>query len=319
MPDPIVTPAPNAADTSSAEPIESTEELELEGEESADAAADLKADPKAETKAEAKKEEARKAAKRKLKIKVDGKESEEEIDTDDDDYLTKQIQLARAAQKRMGEYASLEKEVKEFVDALKKDPRKVLADPSIGIDLKQLAAQVIEDEIESSKKSPEQLEHEKLQKELQALKDEREKEKETFNQKELERLKEKAYQDYDNQMSAALEKGDLPKTPYVIKKMADYMLLALNEGVDATPEDVLPLVREEMHNDLKEMFKVMPDDVIEALVGKDVITRIRKKSVAKAKAAPPAPVSSGLKDVGKTAETDKEPKEKMNFRQFFGV
>lgn len=306
------------------ETVESASESVVEEVESID----LVADPAIESKGELSAPEEKKAEKKRikqLKLKIDGEDSIEELpfEFDDDaktiDYLTKQLQMAKMGQKRAQSYASLEKEVKEFVDALRKDPRKVLSDPSIGVDIKQLAAQIIEDEIESSKKTPEQLEHEKLQKELQALKSEREKEKETFNQKELERLKEKAYQDYDNQMSAALEKGDLPKTPYVIKKMADYMLLALNEGVDATPEDVLPLVREEMHNDLKEMFAVMPDDVIEALVGKDVITRIRKKKVAAAKAAPVAPLN--VKDVGgKPSDSNKDDGQaKTSFKDFFGI
>jgi len=304
--------------------IESTHEKPADAEADEDTGEDLAAEEVVEskeekpTKKETKAEKELKKQIKKLKLKVDGKELEEEFDLSDDEYLTKQIQLAKVAQKRMSEYATLEKEVRNFIEDLRKDPRKVLSDPNIGIDIKQLAASIIEDEITASKKSPEQLEKEKLENELKSLKEEREREKEEKKQLELERLQQQEHQRYDQLMTKALEKSDLPKSPYIVKKMANYMLLGLQQGLDVTPEDVLPLVREEMTNDLKEMFAVMPDEVIEALVGKDVITRIRKKNIAKAKAQPPVPVNKSIQDTGKQIE-DKSAAEKKSFKQFFGV
>lgn len=313
MPDPIVTPAaPIAAPT--AEPITTPEqELELDA---AEEAADLSADPKAAPKAEPKKEEKKK---KKLKLKVDGKDFEEEFDPDDDAYLTKQFQLAKMGQKRAQQHSELEKEVNQLIQDLKKNPRKILSDPNIGVDLKELAAQIIQEDIENSQKSPEQLEKEKLQQELESLKSERQKEKEEGQAKELERLQEQAYEKYDMQMSQALAKSDLPKSPYVIKKIADYMLLGLQEGLDVTPEDVLPLVREEMTTDLKEMFAAMPEEVVEQLVGKDVINKIRRKNLAKAKEKPPV---AKTQDVGATSTEKKDDDghtKKLSYKTFFGV
>jgi hypothetical protein len=308
MPDAPVNTA-NTADVVAPETPDTAPENTPEGENPAD----VSADPKP---AEAKKEASRI---KKLKLKVDGKDFEEEVNLDDDDYLTKQLQLAKAAQKRMGEYATLEKQVKAFLEELKSNPRKVLSDPNIGIDVKQLAASIIEEEIENSKKTPEQLEREKLQTRLQELEEERKKEKEDFQTKEFDRLQQQAYERYDVQMSQALEKSDLPKSPYIIKKMADYMLMGLTEGLDVTPEDVLPLVREEMQSDLKQMFAVMPDEVIEGIVGKDVFNRIRKKNITKGK-APPTPVKSAVKDTGGTNKSEaKGADKKQTFRDFFGV
>lgn len=257
---------------------------------------------------------------KKLKLKVDGREFEEEIDLNDTDYITKQLQLAKAAQKRMGEYSQLEKEVKTFIEQLRKDPKKVLRDPNIGVDIKNLARQIIEEEIENSKKSPEQLAKEKLEQELKDLKAQQEKEREEFKQKELQRLQEIEYERYDTLMSKALEASELPKTPYVVKKMADYMLTGLQNGVDITPEDVLPLVKEEMQNDLKEMFAIMPEEVIEQFIGKDVFNKVRKKNLAKAKAAPPVPIKSAIKDVGaKTGPKEEKPVTKKTIKELFGV
>lgn len=313
-------PATESSSTESSDSLESTQATE--GLESAAAEGEA-AEAQAAQSAAAKKEAARI---RKLKLKVDGQELEEELPFEIDDnpeaveYMTRQLQMSKAAQKRMGEHAQLQKEVKYFLEELRKNPRKILADPSIGIDVKQLAAQIIEEEIANSQKSPEQLEKERLESELKALQEEREQEREELRQKEFERLQEIEYERYDNLMSKALETSDLPKSPYVVKKMADYMLLGLNEGIDVSPEDVLPLVREEIQNDLREMFAIMPDEVIEKIVGKDVFSRVRKKNVAKAKSAP-TPVKSAIKDTGSSSKSaaSGNSAEKKSFRDFFGV
>lgn len=254
---------------------------------------------------------------RKLKLKVDGEEQDFEYDPDDMDYMTKQFQLAKVAQKRMAEKSSIEKEVVKFIEDLRKNPRKALSDPAIGIDIKQLAKSIIEEEIANSKKSPEQLKAEQLEAELKSIKEEREKEKTDSQQREFERIKEEAYERYDIAMSSALEKSDLPKSPYVVKKMADYMLLGLQNGKDVSPEDVLPLVREEIQEDLKAMFQSMPEDAIEAMIGKDIFNRVRRKNIAKAKAAPAAVKSNKVMDSGKKAEAPKKEEAKQTFKDYF--
>jgi len=262
---------------------------------------------------------------KRVKLKVDQKEFEEELpfeipdDPESLDYITRNLQLAKMGQSRAQQYSQLEKEVKAFIEELKKDPVKILSSPEFGVDVKKLAAKVIEDEIAASQKSPEQLEKEKIESELKALKEEREKEKKVNEERDFERATEKAYEEYDKMITDALGKSDLPTTPYTIKKIADYMLLGLQEGYSIVPEDVIPLVKEEMHKDLKDMFNVMPDDVIEQLVGKDVLSRIRKRNVAKAKEAPPQPANKTVQDVGKASEKKVDDASKKSFREFFGV
>lgn len=277
-----------------------------------------------EAKPEVKKELARI---KKLKLKVDKGEIEEELpfDIPDDpkavEYLTKQLQLSKAAQKRMAEAAQIEKDMRLFVEQLRQDPESILSDPAIGLDMKELAAKIIEREIANAKKSPEQLEKERLEGELKKLQQEREREKEEHKSKELERLRTQEIERLDLQMDKALSSTDLPKSPYIVKKIADYMLLGLEKGMDVQPEDVIPLVREEMMNDLKEMFAIMPEDVVEAIIGKDVLGRLRKKQVAKAKEAKavPQPINSAIKDAGVKKEEPKDATKKQTFKDFFGV
>jgi hypothetical protein len=277
---------------------------------------DASAEPKADA-APKTPEAVKNALKKKLKLKVDGEEFEEEIDWENDQDLIKRLQLSKVAQKRMNEKATLERDVEQFLKDLRTNPRKVLSDPRIGLDVKRLAAEIIEEEVNNAKKSPEQLERERLETRLKELEEERENEKKTSQQREFERLQQQEVERYDTAMTKALEKSDLPKSAYIVKKMADYMLMGLNEGLDVAPEDVLPLVREELQNDLKEMFAIMPDEVIEALVGKEVFSRVRKKNVLKAK-SPQQPMKAKIKDIGQKDTPAAKPGEKKSMKDFFG-
>lgn len=302
-----------SADTSTENTTEATENQETSGEEGQEQASSTAAKPVKAVKALEKQL-------RKLKLKVDGEEFEEEFDPNDDEYMTRQFQMAKVAQKRMNDFASLQKEVVAFVQDLKKNPRKALSDPAIGLDVKQLAAQIIEEEIAESKKSPEQIEKEKLQAELQEMKAEREREKQDAQAKEYERLVAQTEQQYDLQIDAALQKTELPKEDYIVKRIADYLYVGLKAGRDVSVEDVMPLVEEEMLSDLNHLINVLPDDKLDKFIGKAIQDRMRKKNVAKAKATKQAVGSNKTLDVAKKS-TDSKKKEgpKKTFKEYFGV
>lgn len=251
---------------------------------------------------------------KKLRLKVDGREIEEEVNLDDEEYLVKELQKAKAFNKRAQEYSQLQKEIQEFFDQLKKNPRKILQDPNIGIDMKELARQVIEDEIENSKKSPEQIEKEKLEAELASLKEKYEKEQKELKERENQRLMEMEFERYDAMIDGALKESDLPKSPYVVKKLAEYMHLGVSNGINVSAKDVLPLVREEILSDIKSMFGAMPDEVLESVLGKDTIGRLRKRSIAKAKT-----VSASQLQKQPAKELEPKKVEKKSFKEFFKV
>lgn len=259
----------------------------------------------------------------KLRLKVDGKEFDEELpfaipnDAKSIEYATRQLQLAKASQSRMSQHAELQKQVTGFIEELKKNPKKILSDPNIGIDVKKFAAQILEEEIEAAKKSPEQLEKEKLENRLKELEEERKKEKEDLKKQQFEMLQSQAYEEYDRDISNAISASTLPKSSYTVKKVADYMLLGLQQGMDVKAADVIPLVEEEIRKDLKEMFAILPEDVIEQLVGKETLGKLRKKNVAKAKQV----VSNATKgiDVGQPKKEPEAPLKKMTIRQYLKV
>lgn len=331
MADVIATAAPAASSTpaNSAESNNSaTENSDLEateaeeGEESSEEgseAEEIAAKPAAKDAKTAKKAE-KELEKRikKLKLKVDGKDIEESLDLDNDEELIRHLQMSKMGQKRAQEKAELEKQVQNFFNAFQKDPFAAMKE--LGMDPNSSIETYINQQLENAKKTPEQLAKEQLESELQKLKSEREREKEEAKQRELTQLQQQAFQQYDLQMEQVLAKSDLPKTPYTVKKMADYMLVALEAGKDVSPEDVVDLVREEMHSDLQTMFSSLPEDTIEALLGEQVLNKLRKRRVAKAQAAQSAVGKPKIEDTGKSSKTDdKKPGQKMTYKDLFGM
>ena len=151
---------------------------------------------------------------------------------------------------------------------------------------------------------------------------EQEKQKEEFRSKEMTRLQEQEFQRYDMLMGQALDGSDLPKSPYVVKKMADYMIMAIDNGYDVQPADILPIVREEILGDIQSMFSVMPAEVISKVIGKETYDKVRKHKLSKTrKSKSTAATKKKATDVGVAAPkaATSDGKEKMDFKDFFGV
>lgn len=268
-------------------------------------------------------EEPPKSSKRKLKLKVDGREEDFEFDPDNVEEMTRHFQMSKMSQKRAKEAAELRDQVDrigEYLEQAKGDKKKLRAlIKELGADEKELAAMIIEEEIANSQKSPEMLAKEQLEEELKELKNQREKEKKDWEAREKERLLGQEMERYDMLVSKAIESSDLPKSPYVVKKMADYMMLGLENGIDLHPDDVIALVKEEVQADLQELVRAMGADKAEQFLGKEILGSIRKKNVAKAKAGqPPVPMKSSIQDVG-GKKAEEAPAEKKTFKAFFGV
>lgn len=292
------------------------------------AAQDAKATLKDPTASKSEKKAAQKLL-NKLTLKVDGEEYEEELpfgipdDPKAIEYMRRQLQMSKMSHKRAQEKSAIEKDVMKFLSDLQADPIKALSDPLFRdrIDLKKMAASIIEKEIEDSKKSPEQLELEKYKEELKAIKEQQEREKTDREQSDRERLTEKYAEEYDLQLTQALETNRIPKSPAAIKKFADYMEIAVRAGKDVSVNDLIPLIREELASDFNEHLNNLPEDQLEAFIGKPILDKLRKKSVAKAKQAAQNPA---LKGAGKAPNTGKatekeEPIVKKTLKELWGV
>lgn len=287
-----------------------------------DASAAPNADPAA---AAAKQAEAavKKAAadlKKKYKIKVDSREEEVELDLGNEEEIKKHLQLSKAAQKRMQQYAEYEKGVKGLFEALRTDPLKVLSDPRLGIPeeaRKKMAEAIINNEIEELQKTPEQREKEKIQREYEALKKQHENEKKAREEAEFRRMQEAAAVQLDNDISQAIEQAKLPKTSRTVKQMAEAMMFCLENGLDLSAKDLVPMIKNQTLSDFREIISSLPDEEFEDWLGKDQIGRIRKRNLQRIKQVAQGP--SQVKPTGNDVKKkESEPEKKIPMKEFFG-
>lgn len=284
---------------------ESDEDLEDE----ADAIDDMPDDTKEEKKAKAE-------AKKKWKLKVAGKDVEA-----DEEELIKRAQMGYSADQKWQEAAQMRKQMESFIGLLQSDPSEALA--QLGMNVDELAERHIQRRIEEMQKSPEQLEREKLEKELQKLKKEMEDKENRAREEEISRMQEKFAVEIETDILNALEKDkEMPNSPYVVKRVADLMIIAMQNGKkDVSAKDVLPLVKKQINQELKDMYSLAPDDVFEALIGKDRLNKYRKARVKrKPGEQPPPPLTQQVQSTGQKelkAQSSKDDKPKRSTRDFF--
>lgn len=306
---------------SSTESLNSQENSNLSASNSAElpTAESIDADPSL---SKAEKKEAKKLLKE-LEIKYNGKVSKEklpfEIPEEHADWMRRQMQMAKMAHIKTQESSALERDVIDFFNELRTNPRKALANPNVGVDVKKLAAEILEEEIANSQKSPEQLALEEKERELKELREREKTREEELRRIQEEKIIEQASQEFDIQMSDTLDKFNIPKTPLAIKKMAEYMSLAIQNQEYPDMDLIGQLVEEEMMTDYRDHLNSLSPDRIVQLLGEEIFEKVRKERVSKMKKAQPS-VKALAKDTAQPkAKEPEKPVKKQSFKDFFGV
>lgn len=244
---------------------------------------------------------------RSYKIKVNGEEKNVDIDFNNEADIIRRLQMAEAGQAAMQKSAELERNFESELNSLVDDPIAMLE--QLGIDVDKLMEDRIEDRITQLKKSPEQLAKDAQDQELTELRKRIKDEEEKRADVEFQQLQAQATSDLDQDITEALSStAELPKSPYVVKRMADALLLAINNGhEDVTAKDVLPWVQKEINEEMKELMSAMPDKVLENYLGSQTLDRLRKNRLAKMS----APKASDIKETGTKVPEIKENKKKI--------
>jgi len=262
------------------------------------------------------KKQAAKELKKRLKLKVNGREIEEEIDFNDDDKLRELLQKGYAADSKFQEAAGLKKQMQAFVQLMQQDPIQALQ--KLGHDPDKIAEMHMQKRIEEMQKSPEQIAQEKMQKELEALKAEKELlEKEKFDA-EQKRVQDQYARQLDEEITSGLKNSELPKSPYVVKRIAELMMLGLSKNKNISVQDVLPIAEKQIKGEIQQMFAAMPEEIIEKILGQDVSNKLRKRRLNKMKKS--VETASQVKQTGKAeinANKAKETVKPVNSKDFF--
>lgn len=264
-----------------------------------------------ETKAEKKAE----SQKRKYQLKVNNKDREIEFDPSDEKEMIKYLSKAMASDEKFQEAATLRKQVEHLINELKTNPKAILKHKALGLDARKLAEEILNEEMEEMTKSPEQKRMEEMEQRLKAYEEDKLKADEAAKEAEMEHLHAQASQQLDNDIVEALSGSNIPKVPYVIKRITDTMLEAVRMGYkDVTVKDIFPFVEQQIMEEFHGVFDNSTDETFEKLVNKKNLDRYRKARVAKAKK--PVATANQVKDTGKKSETKTEEK-KQRMSDFF--
>jgi hypothetical protein len=262
---------------------------------------------------------------REFKLKVNGKEVVEKIDLNDEQRIVKALQMEKAAQEAFQRAAAKEKELSnmnsqldQFFKLLQENPLQVLLNPELGLNAEEIANKILDMKIEEELKSPEQKALEEAKAKLAEYEH-----KEKSAREEAERLRtEKLQEDFEREITTsitgAIEKGDLPASPYIVAKFGQLLEAAIDRNIEIKPDDLIPLVKSAYMRDMRDMIGKLPDEIIEDMVTPDRIKGIRNKRIQAVKQTNAKVASTPkVEDTG-AAPVKSESKKKENFFKKLG-
>lgn len=264
---------------------------------------------------------AQKAA-RKYKLKVDGVEEEVDLDSLDDASLVKELQMAKAARKRMQEAAEVRKSFKSFMEQLQKDPISTLKAKELGgIDIRKQIEEQILREYEESQLPQEQRQLREMERKLQEREAQLRAIEEAQQAHAEAAFNARVEQETEAELMEALGNSDLPKNRETLAIMAQVAKLNLEHGIELTPQQLAAETKARiarMHGAITNVYK---GEALIKHLGDDVVKEVLRYKLQAAKqqaqnsmSAPPSHKQQ-LADLNEEAPK-RQPKSAREFRKF---
>ena len=221
----------------------------------------------------------------KFKVKAAGKELEVT-----QDELIKAYQKSVGAEERMQKAAEAEKQAAAILRLAKENPRQFLAHPAIGADVKAFVQQVLNEQLEEELLTPEQKEAKAMKAELERLRQEQQEQKRMEEELRLQQLTEHYQEELSNQIVTALEGSNLPRNEQTVSRIAQYMQIALENGLEnVTAADVVPYVKRDYEQAIKALLGTADETALLSLLGDDLTSKAVKAHLNKTKTKPAVP------------------------------
>ena len=244
---------------------------------------------------------------KKYKVKLDG----EEVEVDEDELL-RNYQLRKVSDKRLQEGVKARKQAEAIINLLKTDPKRVLSDPRIGLDVKKFAEDIIYQSLQEEMMTPEQRELNEYKRKVQEYEAQQKRIKQQQLMTQQQKLQEQRKNEYVNDISTALSDSGLPKTDYTVQRVVHHMSKAIKAGFpDVKASDVIDLVHKDYVQDVKSLFGSSSEETLFKILGDEVANKIRNYDINKFKEKNAIPKSNNVKlNKGNTTKTRKK-KEKV--------
>lgn len=231
---------------------------------------------------------------KKLKLKIDGAEVEEELPFEIDEnnkeqveYLKRNLQMSKVANKRMSESAATRKQAEQFIEMLQNDPMRVLSNPKLMGEEKfqKIAEEFLAKKIQAQMMTPEERQRAEMEERLRKYEEQEKTNKEKAEQEQMQALQAHYQESYTKTITQALESSNLPKNPYTVKRMAQLLQQNIKHGLDLEPSHLAQLVREDYQKELASLINAANPEQIIAMFGEDTVNKLRKHDLQKLKSS----------------------------------
>lgn len=206
----------------------------------------------------------------KHRVKIDGAEAE--VDYDE---LIKAYQTGKASTKRFNEAAAKEKQVTQFLSAIKQDPFTALQ--QLGVDnIDEIAERRIAERIQWEMMPEEERERLELKKKLSHY-EEREK---TYKQQQEEARYQaemaSALQEVDTEIGQVLKQSGVKPTPKAVARIAELMLASLERGEKIPAAKAYERAQEMLRGEVVDYIASLPPQKAIEFFPKEYVDEIRK-------------------------------------------
>ena len=174
-----------------------------------------------------------------------------------------------------------EKLVKEIAEMIQTNPFELLK--RAGYDPRQLAEEYLTQAIEEDMLPENEKELRKVRYEKEELERQYKEELSRREQEQMDVAIQQAQQEISNNIIDALESSSLPKSPEVVKRIANYMLIAEQKGINVNPKQVIPLVEEDFRNLNSQILRSLDPTKRISYIGEDLLKQIRQDDLARLK------------------------------------
>lgn len=227
------------------------------------------------------KQEPTKSEIRKMKLKIEGVEAEY-----DEAEVVKWAQEGKLSTKRFQEAAEIKKQAEALIAKAKNPEQLAELFQELGIDVDSWSEQRVWQKIQESELTPEQKKQRDVEAELKKYRDKDAKDKADAESAQDKALQEHYEVDFEKKIISALDLGGLPTKGKagreVVRRMANYMLVAAQNNLDLNPSDLVSQVRRDLNEEHRAMYDDAPDDLLSELLG-PAGKRLREADVKKLK------------------------------------
>lgn len=237
----------------------------------------------------------KKEQERKFKLKINGKERELS-----ESEVIKRAQITEAAQERFAKAAHLEKLEQAIEKGDRRQIQKLLGDERFH----KFAVEYFNERLEEEEMTPAQREAKQKRRQLEEENERLKAEKDEYETNAAKALEDHYAKQFDKDFTKAMQETRLPKTPFVVKRMAELMEQNINMKLNLPTVALAELVKEEISTNVKTLMDGLDDEALAVLLGEKVTEKVRKTAIGKTRDPLAGNRAKPQKTQGQT-ETDK--------------